>query len=104
LARNNKVTAIFVANDRMAIGVLRALYEAGRRVPEDVSIVGFDDIPEAEFQMIPLTTMRQNFEESTTRAVHELVTMIQGKPVSNKRIELRPELIVRNSTAAPPPH
>lgn len=102
LARNPEVTAIFVANDRMAIGVLRALYEAGRRVPEDVSIVGFDDIPEAEFQMIPLTTMRQNFEESTSRAVHELVTMIEGKPVSNRRIELRPELIVRNSSAAPP--
>jgi DNA-binding LacI/PurR family transcriptional regulator len=64
-----------------------------------VSIVGFDDIPEAEFQVVPLTTMRQNFEVSTARAVTELVTMIEGSPVSIRRIELRPELIVRSSTA-----
>lgn len=99
LASRPEVTAIFVANDRMAMGLLRAISEAGRIVPDDVSIVGFDDIPEAEFQVVPLTTMRQNFEVSTTRAVTELVTMIEGSLVSIHRIELLPELIVRKSTA-----
>lgn len=101
LAANPDVTAIFVANDRMAIGVMRAFYEAGRSIPDDVSIVGFDDIPEAEFLMVPLTTMRQNFEVSTARAVSELVMMMEGNPAFNRRIELRPELIVRNSSSKP---
>ena len=56
-------TAVFAANDQMALGVLRALHEAGRDVPGDVSIVGFDDIPEAQFFTPPLTTVRQDFSE-----------------------------------------
>jgi DNA-binding LacI/PurR family transcriptional regulator len=101
LAKDRTVTAIFVANDRMAMGVLRALVEAGRRVPEDVSVVGFDDIPEAEFQIVPLTTIRQDFEQSTSRAVRELVLAMTGEPSGERGIELTPELIVRRSTAAP---
>jgi DNA-binding LacI/PurR family transcriptional regulator len=102
LAADASVTAVFVANDRMAMGVLRAMSEAGRRIPDDVSIVGFDDIPEAEFQMIPLTTMRQNFERSTERAVKELLLMIEGRPSGEQKIELRPELIVRRSSGPAP--
>jgi Transcriptional regulators len=61
LARRPEVTAVFCANDHMALGLLRALGEQGRRVPEDVSVVGFDDIPEAAFFRPPLTTVRQDF-------------------------------------------
>ena len=57
------MTAVFVANDQMALGLLRAMHEAGRRIPEDVSVVGFDDIPEAPYFTPPLTTVRQDFGE-----------------------------------------
>ncbi len=61
LARMADVTAVFVANDQMALGVLRAFAEQGVKVPEQVSVVGFDDIPESEFFSPPLTTVRQDF-------------------------------------------
>ena len=61
------MTAIFVANDHMAMGVLRALAEAGRRVPDDVSVFGYDDVPEAEFQMVPLSTVAIDAEEAAER-------------------------------------
>lgn len=99
LAADPDVSAVFVTNDRMAMGVLRALYEAGRRVPQDVSVVGFDDIPEAEFQMVPLTTLRQDYQRSTQRAVAELVRLMTGSESRAERIEYIPELIVRSSTA-----
>ena len=57
------MTAVFCANDHMALGLLRALSEGGRRVPEDVSVVGFDDIPESAYFLPPLTTVRQDFGE-----------------------------------------
>ncbi len=98
LAADPRVSAVFVANDRMAIGVLRAMHEAGRRVPEDVSIVGFDDIPEAEFQMIPLTTLRQDYARTTERAVGELLHLIHARERRPQRIEYVPELIVRSSS------
>ena len=63
LARMPEVTAVFAANDQMALGLLRALDERGRRVPEDVSVVGFDDLPEAAYFIPPLTTVRQDFDE-----------------------------------------
>src|SRR4051794_18659076 len=69
LATVSDVTAVFVANDQMALGLLRALHEAGRRVPDDVSVVGFDDLPEAQFFMPPLTTVRQNFLEVGRQAM-----------------------------------
>ena len=71
--RRDEVTAIFAANDHMAMGVLRALAEAGRRVPHDVSVVGFDDVPEAEFQMVPLTTVAIDADASAERILAELV-------------------------------
>jgi DNA-binding LacI/PurR family transcriptional regulator len=98
LAKNDEITAIFVANDRMAMGVIRALIEVGKRVPDDVSVVGFDDLPEAEFQVIPLTTMRQDYEKSAQYAVRELVQMMRGLPPSERTIDLQPELIVRQSS------
>lgn len=99
LARQPDVTAVFVANDQMAIGVVRALSEAGRRVPEDVSVVGFDDIPEAAYLRPPLTTVRQDFAELGRRCLRQLVARIDGSPLEAGATIL-PQLVVRASTAA----
>ena len=64
IAADSGVTAVFAGNDQMALGVLRALHEAGRQVPDEVSVVGFDDIPEAAFLIPPLTTIHQDFATS----------------------------------------
>jgi DNA-binding LacI/PurR family transcriptional regulator len=62
VARMPEVTAVFTANDHLALGLLRALYERGRRVPQEVSVVGFDDVPEAAYFIPPLTTIRPDFD------------------------------------------
>jgi DNA-binding LacI/PurR family transcriptional regulator len=99
LARERSATAIFVGNDQMALGVLRAFSEAGISVPGDVSVVGFDDTPEAAYFVPPLTTVRQDFEELGRRCVDAMVGEIeQGAAVSG--IVVTPELVVRESTAA----
>lgn len=71
-------SAVFCANDQMALGLLRALAEAGRRVPEDVVVIGFDDVPEAANFRPPLTTVRQDFATLAQRAVELLVAEIEG--------------------------
>lgn len=90
-------TAIFVANDQMALGALRALADAGRRVPDDVAVVGFDDIVDAAEFRPPLTTMRQDFDALGRQAVAALVAAIEGgRPV----VETVPAtLVVRASSA-----
>ena len=98
LARQRDVTAVFVANDQMALGVLRALFEAGRSVPEDVSVVGFDDIPEAAYLRPPLTTVRQDFAEVGRRCLRQLVALIDGQP-AGAGATIEPDLVVRASTA-----
>ncbi len=97
LARDAEVTAIFVANDHMAMGLLRALREAGRRVPEDVSVVGFDDVPEAAYFWPPLTTVRQNFGEVGRHAFQLLLDRIAGIEGDFRR-KVEPELVLREST------
>jgi DNA-binding LacI/PurR family transcriptional regulator len=99
LAQNLDVTAVFVANDDMAIGVLRAFAEAGRSVPGDVSVVGFDDIPAAPYLSPPLTTVRQDFVSVATRAVDVLIAMIEDRPDPAESADLAFELTVRSSTA-----
>jgi DNA-binding LacI/PurR family transcriptional regulator len=98
----NGVTAVFAANDSMALGVLRAFHEAGIRVPEDVSIVGFDDIPEAAYFTPPLTTVRQDFDEMGSRSVRLLLEMLETGTSADAGPGVQPRLIVRSSTAAPP--
>ena len=71
-------TAVFVANDQMALGALRAFADSGRRVPDDVAVVGFDDIVDAAEYRPPLTTVRQDFDALGRRAVDALVTAIEG--------------------------
>ncbi|WP_245596420.1 LacI family DNA-binding transcriptional regulator [Nocardioides alkalitolerans] len=99
IASRPEVTAVFCANDQMALGLLRALHEAGRRVPDDVSVVGFDDIPEAAYLIPPLTTVRQDFGAVGRRAIEILRAAIDGTPAPPSLIA--PELTVRASTAAP---
>lgn len=100
LAAERTATAIFVANDQMALGLLRAFNEAGVRVPDDVSVVGFDDQPESGYFTPPLTTVRQDFEELGRRCMDLMLTAIgDGEGVSATVVE--PQLVVRRSAAAP---
>lgn len=102
LGRMPDVTAVLVASDEMAFGMLRALRELGRRVPEDVSVVGIDDIALAEYASPPLTTVRQSFEETGRRAVRHLLRHISDPQIDRTPEMVTPELIVRLSTAPPP--
>nr|WP_240044117.1 LacI family DNA-binding transcriptional regulator [Plantibacter flavus] len=93
-------TAVFAANDQMALGVIHALSERGLRVPGDVSVVGFDDIPEAEHFAPPLTTMRQDFPELGRTIMSTLLEVLSDAD-SVGVVRSVPQLIVRESTAAP---
>lgn len=100
LAAAGNATAVFAANDQMALGALRAFGEAGLRVPEDVSVVGFDDQPEAAYFVPPLTSVNQGFKELGARCIRMLLSdMAQGR--SEAASVLTPKLVVRASTAAP---
>lgn len=100
IARRPEVTAAFVANDQMALGVLLALAEAGRRVPEDISVVGFDDIPEAGYFLPPLTTVRQDLAAVAGGALDLAVKAIAGE-VAVATVRIGPTLVVRSTTAPP---
>jgi DNA-binding LacI/PurR family transcriptional regulator len=97
----SKVTAIFAANDHLALGLMRALRQRGYNIPQRVSIIGFDDVPEAAFYEPPLTTMRPDFAELGRVAMEKILGHItrEAKLSSDKLI---PELVVRESTAIPP--
>jgi DNA-binding LacI/PurR family transcriptional regulator len=99
LAAMPEVTAVLCGNDQMALGLLRALAERGRRVPGDVSVVGFDDVPEAAFFLPPLTTIRQNFGELGRRSLHLLLDRISGEGGRQPTLPIEPELVVRASAA-----
>lgn len=105
LAGMPDVTAVFVANDQMAIGAIRALRDGGRRVPDDLAIVGFDDIPEAAFVSPSLTTVRADFEELGREAVRRILTMIEVPADGEGAASTDPfigitSLIVRESSGA----
>jgi DNA-binding LacI/PurR family transcriptional regulator len=103
LSLDPDVTAVFVANDHMALGALSALAEAGRRVPEDVSVVGFDDEPTAVYYRPPLTTVRQPLTDAAERALHRLLGVIRPEAAGTPLPTLvAAELVVRHSTAPPP--
>lgn len=91
-------TAVFCANDQMAFGVIHALADAGRSVPRDVSVVGFDDTSEARHSLPPLTTVRQDFAAVGRLAVDLIVARLEGSDTSATR-QLEPELVVRDTTA-----
>jgi len=101
LAAIPDATAVFVSSDEMAFGVIRALHEAGRRVPEDVSVVSVDDIALAAFASPALTTVRQPFEAMGRATALRLIARIEGREADEEIAEMHAELIVRASTAPP---
>src|SRR5439155_22734803 len=94
-------TALFVCADQMALGAYEALYERGMRVPDDMSVVGFDDLEEARWAIPPLTTVRQPLAEMSAMATRMLLTLAAGEELDTTRVELATPLVVRSSTAAP---
>lgn len=92
-------TALFAYNDISAIGAIRAFQEAGMRVPQDVSVVGFDDIPAAAFHYPSLTTIRQPLHKMGEIAVELLVAQIEHQSEWKQEIAVQPELVIRESTA-----
>jgi DNA-binding LacI/PurR family transcriptional regulator len=91
-----QLTAVFAANDQMALGVLAAFHEEGLSVPGDVSVVGFDDLPEAPYFTPPLTTVRQDFAELGRRGVELVLARLAGADAHEEPVV--PELVVRRST------
>jgi len=102
LAAEPGVTAVFVANDQMALGVLRAFAEAGLQVPAQVSVVGFDDVPEAAYFTPPLTTVRQDFDQVGLLALELVLQQMTGGPGQERHVVVEPRLVVRDSAAPPP--
>lgn len=100
IIRDRSVTAIFAANDQMALGLLHACRDAGVDVPGRLSVIGFDDVPEAAHYSPPLTTVRQDFVELGRRCMFLLLRQINGARESRHE-QVPPELVVRDSVAAP---
>ncbi len=101
LAGPDRPTAVFAANDSSAVGVLRAAAELGLQVPDDLSVVGFDDVPQAATTTPPLTTVAQPLVELGSRAVDMLLTMLRGERASD-HVRLPTTLRVRRSTGPVP--
>ena len=97
LLADPSVTAVFASNDQLALGLYHAAHERGRDIPGEVSVVGFDDIPEAAHFWPPLTTVRQDFTELARRCMARLLTEIDGRSEPTPG-NIQPELIVRAST------
>jgi LacI family transcriptional regulator len=97
LDRGQPFSALFAQNDCMAIGAMHALREVGLRVPHDVSVVGYDDIPAAEYQNPPLTTIRQPMQEVGALATRLLIQAIEEPGMAKGEILLKTELIRRGS-------
>jgi|SRR5450756_273399 len=107
LGGRDDVTAIFAANDQMALGVMQALHELGRDIPGDISIVGFDDMEEARSFWPPLTTIRQDFTAVGRLSIRTLLRKVSGQKASgaesdSDKITVPTRLIVRSSTGRPP--
>ncbi len=100
LAREDRPSAIFAASDQMALGVYEAARQQGLRIPDDLSVIGFDDLPEASWASPPLTTVRQPLSEMGMLAARTLVRLMRGEPVESPRIELSTKLIPRASVRA----
>jgi LacI family transcriptional regulator, galactose operon repressor len=94
-------TAIFAGSDQQAFGLYEAARQRGLRVPQDISVVGFDDLPISRWVPPPLTTVRQPLAEMGQAAARMLGDLIEGVPLHSGRVELSTELIIRESTAAP---
>jgi DNA-binding LacI/PurR family transcriptional regulator len=94
-------TAIFAGNDLQALGVYQAAREARLHIPEDLSVVGFDDLPVAKWVGPPLTTIRQPLAQMAASAAHLVLALARGEQPAQTRVELATELVIRESTAPP---
>lgn len=101
LGRLPDVTAVFVGSDEMAFGLIRALVDLGRRVPEDISVVAMDDIALAQYCSPPLTTVRQPFQDMGRMAVEHVLALIDDPEAVRESVVVAPDLVVRASTAPP---
>lgn len=101
LARMPDATAVFAANDHLALGILRAMSERGRPVPGEVSVVGFDDVPEAGYLIPPLTTVRPDFDAVAAETLALLLSQVSGEGGGPTRRIITPRLVERRSVAAP---
>lgn len=103
LERGAEFTALVAFNDTSAIGAIRALMNHGLRVPEDVSVVGFDDIQSAAFHNPSLTTIRQPLRQMGVVAARILLQRIRGQATFPDMVPMHPELVIRESTCPPNP-
>lgn len=101
LTLDDPPTAVIASNDFQAVAVMQAARERGLRVPEDLSVIGFDDIPLAEIAWPPLTTIRRPFEKMAALAVRMVLAISYGDPLQHQRVELDTQLVCRASTAPP---
>ena len=101
LAADPEVTAVFCANDELALGLIRAMHEQGRRVPSDVSVVGFDGIDWVAHLPVPLSTVRQPKRDLGSAAARVLMALIAGQPVASSTV-LEPQLVLRKSSGPAP--
>ena len=101
IARPDRPTAIFAFNDGMVLGVYQAVAEAGLHIPEDISVVGFDDLPDSRWLVPKLTTVRQPLVEMAAAATQALLALIRGETPAQSRTVLATELIVRASSGPP---
>jgi DNA-binding LacI/PurR family transcriptional regulator len=95
------VTAVFAANDQMALGLVHGLAQRGIRVPDDISVVGFDDLPDARHFLPPLTTVRQDFAALGELALTHIIDAIAGEEGGMQHDVIEPSLIIRSSSTAP---
>lgn len=101
LGLDDAPTAIFASSDQMAFGAYEAIRQQGLRIPEQVSVVGFDDLPESRWTSPPLTTVRQPLAEMGALAARTVLDMAAGNDVDTPRLELATEMVVRESTTGP---
>jgi len=101
LALPDPPTAILTANDLQAYGVYEAARQAGRQIPADLSVVGFDDLPFTQWAGPPMTTVRQPLNQMGATAARMIVTLAAGESLDQQRVELSTQLIVRQSTSSP---
>jgi DNA-binding LacI/PurR family transcriptional regulator len=101
IASGSGITAVFAGNDQMALGLLRSFSDAGISVPGDISVVGFDDWPESEFFVPPLTTVRQDFRELGRRCIQVMLAELDGGERGVAAAAVTPELVVRGTSAPP---
>jgi DNA-binding LacI/PurR family transcriptional regulator len=101
LEMRRQPTAVFASNDRLAIGAMRAIVEAGLHIPEDISVVGVDDIEFAAYQTPPLTTVRQSLTDVATLGIKILLGILRGETPAQTQVVFEPMLVVRQSTSRP---